>query len=74
MTSAVTKISAHGPGFIKNLLQEWEINKLSWGLAEHPRAVALLKSSGSSVAITCTNHVLYYLPHAVDSDVLCYSF
>lgn len=27
MTPAVTKISAHGPGFIKNLMQEWEIKK-----------------------------------------------
>lgn len=78
MTAAVTKIPAHGAGFIKSLLQEQRNKKrISWGLATHPRPVGLLKSSDSSVAITCINRMHCSFTHLIlllDPGVLCYSF
>lgn len=78
MTPAVAKISAHGPGFIKNLLQEREIKKKipegwlhaqgQWGYWKF----RLISSYNTHQPCAFLLNLLN-LPHT-DADVLCYSF
>lgn len=75
MTVAVTKIPAHSIGFIKSLLQEQRNKKNILRVGTQPRSVGLLKSSGSSVDITCINRVHRFFAHPallLDSDAPCY--